>query len=105
MILNTRLWLFPEILNELAVGPLIRRLLKSTNSEFRVIVPDNPIWIVSPGKAAARRSRNVPAPLSARLVTVSETENACGAAAASVNVSARNAQDLEYLDFISIGRL
>src|SRR5258705_5481808 len=102
MILNTRLWLFPEILSESAIEPLIRRFLESTNSEFSVIVPDNPIWIVSPGTAAAMRSRKVPAPLSARLVTVRVVENARGDTAANATVIVRNAQALEYLNFIGI---
>src|SRR6478672_11613995 len=92
--LNTRLWLFPEILSELAVGPLTRRLLEITNSEFRLIVPDNPIWIVSPDTAAAMRSRNEPAPLSARLFTVSVVENAGGAMTTSANVIVRNVDRL-----------
>jgi hypothetical protein len=97
--------LFPEILNELAVRPLIRKLFESANSEFRVIVPDDPIWIVSPGTAAAMRSRKVPAPLSARLVTVSGAEKACGDTAAAANVIVRNAQALEYLNIVSIKHL
>src|SRR5260370_1385662 len=48
------------------------------------------------------RSRKVPAPLSARLVTVSGVENACGATAAAANIIVRNAQALEYLNVVSI---
>jgi hypothetical protein len=50
-------------------------------------------------------SRKVPAPLSARLVTVSGVQNAFGETAAAANVIVRNAQTLEYLDVVSIGMI
>ena len=76
----------------------MRRLFEISNSEFSVIVPGELNWIVSPGNAVAMRSRKVPAPLSARLVTVSGVENACGEIAAATNITGRNAQALENIN-------
>src|ERR1700677_2033976 len=73
---NTPYWLFPEIVNELAPGPVI---VKSSaiagNGPASIIVPVSAMLMVSPGIAELRAARSDPVAgldvLSLKLVTIS----------------------------------
>src|SRR5262245_60292058 len=68
--LKIRVLLLPLIWVNDTPRPSILKFFEIVNAELNVTLPTTPKLIVSPVEAVVIRSRKVPGPLSARLVTV-----------------------------------
>ena len=85
VMLKTRVALLPLIFKPDPVGPLMIRFFEIAIGDANNTGPLTPKWIESFAFALATRSRSVPGPLSAALVTINKAAAACGAMVTRLN--------------------